>query len=376
MNINLIRYWLLEKDSRKLQTLWEQADTIRQKNVGDAVFLRGLIEISNICRRNCLYCGIRAANTTLARYRLSVAELLETARLAKHFNYGTIVIQSGEDCQFQAGDITDAIRQIKKETELAITLSLGERTLSEYRQWVEAGANRCLLRFETSNRQLFRAIHPAASGEQPVDRLELLKQLRKIGYEVGSGVMTGIPGQSWDDLARDIALFAELDLDMIGCGPFLPHPETPLGRTCDIDPITGLYRPGPLSDEQKQFYNRAGIPILDPDDQVYCDEHLPFKVIALARLVCPTANIPSTTAIATIDPKQGRMTGLSRGANVVMPNLTPTKYRKMYEIYPNKAANFESPEETHATAVRQIMELGRTVGLGPGTSPRFLKHRS
>ena len=374
MNVTEIRNWLLEKAPKKLQSLWSEADSVRWKNVGNDVFLRGLVEISNICRRNCLYCGIRSGNATTELYRLPMAELIETAKLAKRLGYGTIVIQSGEDYGIRTKEISETILSIKRETGLAITLSLGERSdPMDYRRWFESGANRYLLRFETSNQKLFRAIHPPPPGGIPVDRLETLQQLREIGYEIGSGVMAGIPGQSWDDLARDIELFEKLELDMIGCGPFLPHPETPLGKMFDTDPATGLFKPGPLTDEQTRFFEENGIPILDPEEQVVCDEHLPFKVIALARLVCPMANIPTTTAIATIDPKHGRLLGLSRGANVVMPNLTPTRYRKMYEIYPNKAASFESPEQTHETAVRQILELGRSIGQGSGTSPRFSK---
>lgn len=366
-----INFWLREINPTKLESLWQKADRVRCEQVGDAVYLRGLIEISNICRRNCLYCGIRAGNPQPDRYRLTVSELMETAELAQRFGYGTIVIQSGEDFGVDAVEIADTIRQIKQRTGLAITLSLGERSEADYRIWFEAGANRYLLRFETSNHQLFDAIHPPMPGHEADSRLEILKILRNIGYEIGSGIMAGIPGQSWDDLARDIELFRELDLDMIGCGPFLPHPQTPLGQAFEIDSKTGLFKPGLLTEKQKQFYQQSGIPILDPDDQVVCDVNLPFKIIALARLVCPAANIPSTTAIATIDPRRGRLSGLSRGANIVMPNLTPTKYRAMYEIYPNKAASFESPEETHATAVRQIIELGRSIGQGSGTSPRF-----
>ncbi len=342
-----ILYWLKENDSAKLSELWQRADRARRENVGDAVYLRGLIELSNICRRQCLYCGIRAGNPKPERYRLTTEEVLDCAALARKLSYGTLVIQAGEDLGITADWIADMIRRIKSEFGLTITLSLGERDDADWILWREAGADRYLLRFETSNQTLFHAIHPPAPGSKPVNRLDLLMRLREIGYEVGSGVMEGIPGQTWDDLAKDIGLFGEMELDMIGCGPYLPHPDTPLG----------------------QLGAENAVPI----DQVSVNENLPFKVIALARIVSPSANIPSTTAIATIDPKQGRLLGLSRGANIVMPNLTPTKYRKMYEIYPNKAASYESPEQTHRTAVEHILSLGRTVGVGPGASPHFLQ---
>jgi len=349
MTYDEILSWLTENDPAKLETLWNRADSVRRENVGDAVYLRGLIELSNICRRQCLYCGIRAGNSQLERYRLTTEEVLESAALAQKLGYGTLVIQAGEDLGITADGMAELIRQIKSRYGLAMTLSLGERSESDWKLWKVAGADRYLLRFETSNRRLFEAIHPPAPGSEPVDRLDLLRVLRNIGYEVGSGVMAGIPGQSWADLARDIELFATLELDMIGCGPYIAHPNTPLGQ--------------PESAIEKK----------SPKDQVSPDENLPFKIISLARLVSPSANIPTTTAVATLDPQRGRLLGLSRGANIVMPNLTPTRYRRMYEIYPNKSASYESPEQTHCTAVEHILSLNRTIGVGPGASPLFIE---
>jgi biotin synthase len=199
--------------------------------------------------------------------------------------------------------------------------------------------------------------------------------LREIGYEVGSGVMIGIPGQTFDDLARDLALFRELDLDMIGSGPFLPHPGTPLGslEVCDrywqTAPLASA--PSPSKSENPaatRFTFRYPTSI----DQVPNSNDLAFKVVALTRILCPNANIPSTTAVATLDGRGGRKSALSRGANGIMPNLTPTKYRRLYEIYPNKAATFEDAETTLETASRQIAEIGRFPGVGAGSSPRFL----
>ena len=360
--------WLREDDPKRLETLWAQADALRHRHIGDAVHLRGLIELSNRCRRNCLYCGIRVGNAGLGRYRMSRQEILEATRQAVRFGYGSIVMQAGEDALLDAEEIADLVRVIKRTMPLAVTLSLGERTEDEWRLWRNAGADRYLLRFESSSRRLFEAIHPPTrdpNAPQAPNRIVLLQRLREIGYEIGSGIMSGIPGQTWDDLAADIALFADLDLDMIGCGPFLPHPGTPLGIAFPPDLETGLYRPGPLTERQRQFCRETSLP--EPTtEQVIPSETLAFKVIALARLVCPDANIPSTTAIATLDPKQGRKLGLSRGANVVMPNLTPTKYRCLYEIYPNKAATFETAEETHATVVAHLREIGRPIGQGPG----------
>ena len=215
----------------------------------------------------------------------------------------------------------------------------GERTADELRAWRAAGADRYLLRFETSDRALYDFIHPGRGG-LPSDRLALLRTLRDLGYEVGSGVMIGIPGQSYEDLARDIQLFGELDLDMIGVGPFLPHPGTPLG-----DP------------------NRAETVA----DQVPNSELMTYKVIALARLTCPRANIPSTTALATLNRLNGRELGLARGANVVMPNLTPLDYRALYEIYPGKAKVIDTAEEFHKNLLATLVRIGRVPGRGRGS---------
>ncbi len=288
--------------------------------------LRGLIEISNHCIRHCLYCGIRACvpmgqasslSDTLARYRLSAAEILACARTARLLGYGTVVMQSGEDPGLTREFIADVIRAIKAETGLAITLSLGERSDEELREWKMAGADRFLLRFETSDPDLYRTIHPSLPGTLS-DRVAQLQRMREMGYEIGSGVMVGIPGQTWEILARDIELFRDLDIDMIGIGPFLPSPRTPLGGEA-----AAKLR---ASDEE----------------QVPNDELTTLKVVALTRLVCPEANLPSTTALATIDPATGRELGLVRGANIVMPNVTPPNYRILYEIYPGKACVHET----------------------------------
>ncbi|MGL4942748.1 MAG: radical SAM protein [Thermoguttaceae bacterium] len=353
--------WLTETDTARLETLWNDADRVRRENVGDEVHMRGLIELSNVCRRQCLYCGVRAGNSELTRYRLTTEEVLNAARDAHRFGYGTVVIQSGEDVAASKDWITELITRIKNETGVAVTLSLGERRCDEWEAWRRAGADRYLLRFETSDPSLFRGIHPPVAGEtQQASRLEMLQTLREIGYEIGSGVMSGIPCQTWESLARDIETFRDLHLDMIGCGPFLPHAATPLGRLFDVDPATGLYRPSfPFTQPQRDFCHENGLRIPEPHEQVIPSITLAFKVIALARIVCPWANIPSTTAIASIDAQEGRKLGLARGANVVMPNMTPTKYRSLYAIYPNKAARFESPDETDATAKKQLAAIGR-----------------
>jgi biotin synthase len=338
--------WLRERDPAALERLWMRADAVRKAHVGDAVHLRGLIEISNHCVRHCLYCGIRACSDGITRYRMSADEIVACAREAKRLGYGTVVMQSGEDPELTREFILRAIQAIKAETSLAITLSLGERADDDLRAWKEAGADRFLLRFETSDPELYRRIHPSLPGTLS-DRVAQLLRMRAMGYEIGSGVMVGIPGQTRDILARDIELFRDLDIDMIGIGPFLPSPRTPLG--------------GEGADRL-----RAG-----DEEQVSNDELTTLKAVALTRLVCPEANLPSTTALATLDPATGRELGLVRGANIVMPNVTPPAYRVLYEIYPGKACIHETAQACQGCLERRILSIGRHVGTGPGGRRRI-----
>ena len=336
MNHDEILAWLREEDESRLNDLWELADAARKENVGDEVHLRGLIEISNYCVRQCLYCGIRADNTEIGRYRMTAKEIMDCVREAVSYGYGTVVLQSGEDYGMTRDWLADLVRRIKSETDLAVTLSLGERPDEDLIAWKEAGANRYLLRFETSDRGLYERIHPALPGRKS-DRFAILRRLKQLGYETGSGVMIGIPGQTYESLTQDVETFRELDLDMIGVGPYIPHPHTPLGKTTDEAP-----------------------------DQAPNTEEMTYKVVALARIVRPDANIPSTTALATLNPVMGREQGLSRGANVVMPNLTPSKYSMMYEIYPAKVCMTETAMGCRCFLQRQIVSMGRVVGGGPG----------
>jgi biotin synthase len=338
--------WLLETDADRLSALWVRADDVRAANVGDAVHLRGLLEISNCCVRECHYCGIRAGAPGVTRYRMTHAEILGGARKALALGYGTVVLQAGEDPALSVGAIAEVVRAIKQETGLAVTLSLGERDDETLRTWKAAGADRYLLRFETSDPALYARIHPSRPGRVS-DRVAQLYRMREMGYEIGTGVMVGIPGQTWRTLANDLERFRELDADMIGVGPFIPSPRTPLGVLPDKGQAA---------------------------DQVPNDELTTLKVIALARLMRRDANIPSTTALASIDPVRGRELGLQRGANVVMPNVTPVQYRALYEIYPGKACIHETAEVCRGCMERRIVSVGRRLGTGPGsrvTPPRF-----
>jgi biotin synthase len=332
--------WLLEEDEDCLKELWLRADAVRRENVGDEVYLRGLVEISNYCVRQCGYCGLRFGNKELERYRMSEEEILSCVDEAETYGYGTVVLQSGEDYGIETEWLSRVIRRVKEKTRLAVTLSLGERSDEDLVAWRKAGANRYLLRFETSDEDLYQSIHPSLPGRVS-NRLAMLKTLKKLGYEAGGGVMIGIPGQTYASLSQDIDLFRELNLDMIGVGPYLPHPRTPLGHG----------------------KGRRTIP---KEEQVPNTEQMTYKVIALTRIVCPEANIPSTTALATINRERGRELGLMRGANVVMPNLTPLPYRAKYEIYPSKACITEIPSECHSCLHDRIGSMGRKVGTGQG----------
>jgi biotin synthase len=331
--------WLREREPKRLAPLYLRADAVRRERVGEEVHLRGLVELSNHCVRRCAYCGIAATNPSVTRYRMTHDEVLACARQALRFGFGTVVLQAGEDPALGERWVADLVRAVKRETGLAVTLSLGERSDEELALWRSAGADRYLLRFETSDRTLYERIHPPLPGIRS-DRPALLRRLRALGYETGSGVMVGIPGQTWESLADDILLFHDLDLDMIGVGPYLRHPATPLGA--------GLH------------------PSASHDEQVPSTEEMTTKVVALARIACPEANIPSTTALATLDPVRGRELGLQRGANVVMPNLTPPLYRSLYEIYPGKACVNETAEACAGCLPARIRMIGRIPGTGPG----------
>ena len=340
-----LKAWLLERDPAALRHLWAEADTIRAAHVGDEVHLRGLIEASSHCIRHCLYCGLRAPSQGLDRFRMDAGEIHACALEALKLGYGSVVMQGGEDPGLTRELIATAIHRIKADTPLAVTLSLGERSDADLLAWREAGADRYLLRFETTDPQLYHRIHPSLPGTVS-DRFAQLERMREMGYEIGTGVMVGIPGQTWDTLASDILRFRDFDMDMIGVGPFLPSPRTPLGGKG----VLAFLAP--------------------PADQVPNDELTTLKAVALTRLLCPDANIPSTTALATLDRERGRELALMRGANVVMPNVTPLEYRARYEIYPGKACINETATACQGCLEGRIRALGRQVGKGPGGRKR------
>ncbi|MDP8205102.1 MAG: [FeFe] hydrogenase H-cluster radical SAM maturase HydG [Candidatus Electryonea clarkiae] len=342
--------WLLERDENRISELWDKADSVRKAHVGDDVHLRGIIAISNYCARSCLYCGINAANTGLNRYRMSLEEILDVVKGFESQEFYTVVLQSGENPGMKSSWITELVRRIKSETNLAITLSLGERSESDLAEWREAGADRYLLKFETSNSELYESLNPGKSGRWE-KRLEVLNSLDRLEYEVGSGIMVGIPRQRFEDLVNDLQLFRELNLDMIGIGPYIPHPASNPGR---------ILKP------------------TEPDlDQVPNDELTTCKMLSLTRLLLPLANIPSTTSLSTISNGDEGAPGLRTGANVVMPDITPLMYKRYYDIYPSYHREEDTDYENRNRHLKEsICSLGRKISDGPGTSLNFIARHS
>ena len=315
----------LLEDPAPATALFEAADQVRRQYVGDCVHLRGLIEFSNICRQSCHYCGLRCDNEELRRYRLQPDEILKLAEQARDFGYKTVVLQSGEDAWYTAAIIADIVVRIKA-LGLAITLSIGERSREEYALWRQAGADRYLLRIETTDKKLYEQLDPGMSWD---NRLRCLRDLRELGYELGTGSLIGLPGQSLASIAQDLLFFQELDADMIGVGPFIPHPVTPLAQTAG-----GTF-------------------------------DLACRAVSICRLLQPTSNIPATTAMETLDPN-GRMLALQRGANVVMPNVTETEYRPLYQLYPGKICLDDSPAHCRGCITGKIHSIGRIVAQDAG----------
>ena len=310
--------------------LFAAADAVRREHVGDGVHLRALIEFSSYCRGSCKYCGLRAANRELQRYRMAPDEIVAAAVVARDLGYRTVVLQSGEDASYTGPMLAGVVREIKARCDVAVTMCVGERPEADYALWREAGADRYLLRIETSDRDLYAALHPGMSFDH---RLRCLQALRRLDYELGCGVLVGLPGQSDESRARDLLFLADLKPDMLGLGPFIPHPQTPLADALPADLTTTL------------------------------------RMTALARLLLPDAHIVATTALGTIDPA-GRERGLSVGADVVMPNVTPQQFRALYEIYPGKICINETPDKCRGCIELRIRGLGRHVAEGKGGRPR------
>jgi biotin synthase len=329
-----IVYMITKLDAAGKIRLYELARKKQREYYDDHVYLRGLIEFSNHCRRNCLYCGIRRSNQSVDRYRLKRSQILECCEVGYQLGYRTFVLQSGEDGYYNDHRLTTLIEAIKgRYPDAAVTLSIGERGEDTYQKLFDAGADRFLLRHETASRRLYEILHPKASYDE---RIQCLKVLKRIGYQVGSGFMVGLPKQTAEDLADDLLFLKELQPDMIGIGPFITHSGTPL-----------------------KFMKGGTL------DQT-------LVLIALARLIIPDSLIPATTAIGSIHP-QGRELALKAGANVMMPNLTPIHIKEKYELYDNKICTTEQFSDCHHCMIRSIELAGFKVSMGRGDSHRFVR---
>ena len=324
---------LLGAQGEEMKQLIRKALEVKLERLDNRVHLRGLIELSNVCRKSCLYCGVRRDNDRVTRYTLTEDQVVECARLAKQLNYGSVAIQSGErnDPEFVAM-ITRLIHRIKEidNGSLGITLSLGEQSEETYRRWFEAGAHRYLLRIESSDEELYYRIHPRDERHDFHRRLDCIDTLLSLGYQTGTGVMVGLPFQTLDNLANDLLFFRRKDVAMVGMGPYIPHPDTP------------LY---PYADQIPSVEDRM---------------NLTLKMIAILRLMMPEINMVAATANQTIDPL-GREKAIQAGANVIMPNLTPNEYREDYLIYPDKACVSDKPEECFSCLDIRMRAIGHEI---------------
>jgi biotin synthase len=323
-----ILFLLSRDDTEEITAITRCADEVRRIHCGPDVHIRALVEFSNHCRRNCNYCGLRRGNGDLVRYRMSIEEIVELAITLYHKGLRTIVLQSGEDPFYHVDMLSDMVRRIKRTTDMAVTMCVGERPKEEYLKLKDSGADRYLLRHEAANRELYAQLHPDSRYDE---RMKCLEDLRELGFQVGAGSMVGVPGQTIKHLADDIEFIQQFQPDMVGIGPFIAHPNTPY----------------------------IGCPNGGLD--------MSLKMVALARFVTRDALIPATTAIGSIQ-EDGRELALEAGADVVMPNYTPLAYRVHYEIYPNKRCIAEDPIHCHSCMRMRILSVDRSVAEDVGHS--------
>jgi len=325
---------MLKADDEEQVLLFKKSREVTDSFIGNKVYLRGLIEYSNVCIKDCLYCGIRKSNKNSQRYTLSDEDVLQCAKYALEHNYGSLAIQSGERTdKIFTSKITCLLQEIKNLSngKLGITLSLGEQTLDTYKEWFEAGAHRYLLRIETSNRALYSKIHPNNSLHDFDKRLESLHNIRKAGFQLGTGVMIGLPNQTIDNLADDLLFLKALDVDMVGMGPYIEHLETPLIETQYL-----------LNSRQERL-------------------DLTFKMIATLRILMKDINIVAATALQAID-KMGREKAIRYGANILMPNITPGNYRNNYKLYQDKPCTDENAADCNTCIEARMSMIGSQIG--------------
>jgi biotin synthase len=337
---------LLNTTPDQQKVLFDYSQKIKEQQVGNVVYYRGLIEMSNICSKSCYYCGIRTENNNVQRYNLSDNEIIEAVKFAHQNRYASVVLQAGELISDAfTTRIEHLVNQINALThnEIGITLSLGEQTPDTYQRWFNAGAHRYLLRIESSNPLLYQRIHPQNSNHSFETRLQCLRSLKSIGFQVGSGVMMGLPFQTIDDMANDLLFLKQFDIDMCGMGPYIEHADTPLYE----------YRSQLISKTDRL--------------------NLALKMIAILRIMMPDINIAAATALQAIDP-MGREKAIKIGANIIMPNITPGKYRDSYKLYENKPCTDEEADDCTRCLEARISMVNNTVGYGQwGDSKHFKK---
>lgn len=307
------------------------AKRIREEHFGNQIYVRGLIEFTNYCKNDCYYCGIRRSNPNAERYRLTMEQILECTDTGYELGFRTFVLQGGEDGYYTDERLEEIIKAIKeKHPDCALTLSLGERSRKSYELFYQAGADRYLLRHETADANHYQRLHPEEMSYE--HRMNCLRELKDIGYQVGCGFMVGSPGQTEETLAEDMLFIQEFQPHMVGIGPFVPHHETPFGR-----------EPGGTVEET-------------------------LYLLSLIRILEPTVLLPATTALGTIDPR-GREKGILAGANVVMPNLSPTNVRKKYELYDNKICTGDEAAECRSCLSNRMKTIGCELVTHRGDAP-------
>lgn len=314
-----IKYLLTHDEASEL---YASADRIRKEYVGDEVHIREIIEISNYCKQHCLYCGIQAQNKNVVRYRMDPDEIIERVRWSLPLGYRSVVLQSGEDDAWDDETVCRMIREIKA-MDISLTLSFGEKSRETFKKYREAGADRYLLKHETSDEKLYEYLDP---GMTFANRIKCQKDLKELGFQVGSGIMVGLPGQTIGSIADDIMLFFSMDYDMIGISPFIPHGDTIIGAAKKGDPA------------------------------------LVRKTVAITRILLKDIHLPVTTAYSTLSDFEGKLEMLSSGANVIMPNITPMEYRDKYVIYPDKDSKDIEPFEYKRKLEALLKRSGRTIG--------------
>ncbi len=339
---------LLKADEKERQLIFNKANKVKEKYVGLKTYYRGLVEFSNECYKNCYYCGIRAGNKEVARYDISDEQILESVKFAYENKYASVVFQAGErDDPIFIERIENLLKKAKKIThnKIGITISLGEQSLETYKKWFDAGAHRYLLRIETTNKELYYKIHPQNNKHSFEKRLAALNSLQKAGYQTGTGVMIGLPFQTYEHLAEDLLFFKKFDIDMVGMGPYIEHADTPLYDHRDI-----------LLPLKERF-------------------NLSMKMIAVLRIMMKDINIAAATALQAIDPI-GREKALKVGANIIMPNITPTINRENYQLYENKPCIDEGADDCTSCLEARIVIAGDDLGYDEwGDSPHFIKRK-